>query len=95
MGEVDDPAQAEDQHQQQHRQHQRCDRGVRQLLDDREEVTKKAALVDVDAKQLRDLVDHDHQADARLEAGEHRLGDEVGDEAEPQRGRGKPRGVEA
>ena len=50
-------------------------------------VADPADLVVVDAQQLRRLVEHDHEPDARLEAGEHRLRDEVGDEAEPQQAR--------
>jgi hypothetical protein len=38
----------------------------------------------VDAQQLGHLVEHDDQPDAGLEAGEHRRGDEVGDEAQAQ-----------
>ena len=52
---------------------------------------EEAALVEVDAEQLRHLVEDDHEPDAGLEADEHRLGDEVGDEAQPQQ-RGQRRG---
>ena len=45
---------------------------LRQMLHEAQEVAEKALLGDVDAEQLRHLVEHDHQADARLEAGEHR-----------------------
>ena len=48
------------------------------------QVVEEPALVEVDAQQLRDLVDHDDEPDPRLESDQHRLGDEVGDEAEPQ-----------
>ena len=57
----------------------------------RERDCGRTALGEVDAEQLRELVEHDHEPDPRLEADEHRLGDEVGDEAEPQQ-RGQPRG---
>ena len=51
---------------------------------DAEQVGEEALLGDVDAEQLGHLVEHDHEADAGLEAGQHRRGDEVGDEAETQ-----------
>ena len=41
-------------------------------------------LAKVDAQQLRNLIQHDDESDPRLESDQHRLGDEVGDEAEPQ-----------
>ena len=50
---------------------------------------KKPALSIVDAEDLRDLVDDDHEADARLESDQDRIGDEVRDEAEPQQGRAR------
>ena len=45
---------------------------------------RKEPARDVEAEELRHLVEHDDDADARLEPDQHRLGDEVGDEAEPQ-----------
>ena len=36
------------------------------------EVAEEALLGDVDSQQLRHLVQHDHEADAGLEAGQHR-----------------------
>ena len=51
------------------------------------EVGEEALLGDVDAEELRHLVEHDHEADAGLEAGQHRRGDEVGDEAQAQQPR--------
>ena len=65
-----------------HRQRQQ--RGLGQVLHDADEVGEEALLGDVDAEQLGHLVEHDHQADAGLEAGQHRRGDEIGDEAEAQ-----------
>jgi hypothetical protein len=38
----------------------------------------------MDAEQLRNLVHHDHQPDARLETGEHGFGNEVRQETETQ-----------
>ena len=37
-----------------------------------QDVPEKALLGDVDAEQLRDLIEHDDQPDAGLEAGQHR-----------------------
>jgi hypothetical protein len=51
-----------------------------------EQVLQEGALVEMDAQQLGQLVDHDHEADPGLEAGQDRLGDQVGDGAEPQQG---------
>ena len=52
------------------------------MLHDAEEVEEEALLRDVDAQELRHLVQHDHEADARFEAGQHRRGNEVGDESQ-------------
>ena len=52
--------------------------------DDADGIEEEAVLRDVDAQQLRHLVEHDHQPDAGLESGKHRRRDEVGDEAESQ-----------
>jgi hypothetical protein len=41
----------------------------------------------MDAEQLRDLIEDDDDPDPRLEADEHRLGDEARDEAEAQQPR--------
>ena len=49
-----------------------------------QDVPEKSLLGDVDAEQLRNLIEHDHHPDARLEAGEHRGRNEVRDEAEPK-----------
>jgi hypothetical protein len=76
--------QAEDQHEQQHGERE-CHNGEgRELASDRGEVIEESGLLDVNAEQLRDLVHHDHQPDAGFESGEHRLGDEIGDETESQ-----------
>ena len=61
---------------------ERQQRGLGDVLGDAQQVGKEALLGDVGAEQLGYLVEHDHQADAGLEAGEHRRGNEVGDEAE-------------
>ena len=50
----------------------------------REQVAEKALLGEMDAEQLGHLVEDDDQADSRLESGQHRAGDEVGDKAEAQ-----------
>ena len=64
---------AEDQHEQTDGDRDRGDGGVGQLACDREQVAEEAGLLDVHSEQLGDLVDHDHQPDAGLEAREHRL----------------------
>ena len=48
------------------------------------EVDEEPVLGEVDSQQLRHLIQHDHEADARLEAGQHRRGNEVGDESQAQ-----------
>ena len=48
------------------------------------DVLEEPRLVDMDAQQLRELVDDDDQADAGLEPHQDGLGDEVGHETEPQ-----------
>jgi hypothetical protein len=79
--------QTEDQCEHYQRQHQSGDGRLRHVLEDGKEVAKEPGLLDMDAEQLRDLIDHDHQPDPRLETSQHRLGDEVGDKAQPQHGR--------
>jgi hypothetical protein len=56
------------------------------VLRDAQDITEESRLLDVNAEQLRQLVQHDHEPDAGLEAGQHRRGDEVRDEAEAQHG---------
>ena len=74
-----------DQHRKRRRRYgERHRRGLGQMLDYAVEVAEEAGLVDVDAEQLRHLVEHDHQADSRLEAGEHRHRDEVRHETQPE-----------
>ncbi len=51
-----------------------------------DDVVEKPAFVEVDAEQLGNLVEHDDQPDSRLEPDEHGLGDEIGDESQPQNG---------
>ena len=41
----------------------------------------------MDAEDLGQLIDDDHDADAGLESDQHRFGDEIGDESETQDGR--------
>ena len=63
-----------DQDRERRRSHgQRHERSVGQVLRDAEQVAEEALLVDVDAEQFRHLVEHDHQADASLEPGQHRV----------------------
>ena len=70
------------------RDEQRQQRRVRHVRDDRQQILEKRVLRKMDAEQLRDLIDDDHDRDAGLEADQHRLGDEVRDEAQPEhRGR--------
>ena len=69
-----------DQHEQRRRGHrERQQRGLGNVLRDAEEVGEEALLGDVDSQKLRHLVQHDHEADPRLEACQHRRGNEVGD----------------
>ena len=60
------------------------DRHVRKSQHDRRDVVQEGALVEVDAEDLGDLIDDDHDTDAGLEADQHRFRDEVGDKAETQ-----------
>jgi hypothetical protein len=60
--------------------------GVGQVLYQAQHVVEEALLGNVQAEEFRHLVEHDHQADARLETGQHRRGDEVGDETQAQHG---------
>ena len=53
-------------------------------MHDAEQVGKEPLLGDVDAEEFGHLVEHDHQADPCLEAGQHRRGNEVGDEPQAQ-----------
>jgi len=73
-------------HQQPHgqRQHQRGHGKLRQMVADGTDVAEKPGLGDVNPQQLGDLVEDDDQADPRLEASEHRFGDQVGHGAEAQ-----------
>ena len=64
---------------------ERRDRRRRKLLDDRQHVAEESGLDDVNAKQFRNLIHHDDQTDGGFEPGQHRLGDEVGDEAKTKR----------
>jgi hypothetical protein len=76
-------------HQQDDRAYSHGERGqrcVRNRSNGLHDVVEKPALVEMDSHQLGNLVEHDHQPDACLEPDEHGLGDEVGDEPEPQHG---------
>ena len=61
---------------------ERDPRGLGDVAGHAEDVAEEPLLGDVDPEELRHLVEHDHEADAGLEAREHRRGDEVGDEPE-------------
>ena len=63
---------------------ERGPREFRDVRDDRGDVAEEALLVDVDAEQLGQLVDDDDEADPRLESGQHRFRNEIGQESEPQ-----------
>ena len=63
------------------------ERGLRQPLDDGKQVVKQRAFVEMNAEQLRQLIHDDHDADASLEADQHRLRNEIRDEAQPQQSR--------
>ncbi len=76
--------QAEHQHEHDQASASRGRRGLGQVLNDGQDIPEEPRLLDVEPEQLRDLIHDDHQPDARFEAGQHGLGDEVGDEAEPQ-----------
>ena len=57
------------------------------MPDDRDHIAEEALLLEVDAEKLRQLVDHNHEAHAGLESGQHRFGDEVGQEPKPNEAR--------
>ena len=59
-------------------------RGLRNMFDDRDHVPEVTLLVDVDAEQLWQLIDHNHQADSRLESRQDRIRNEIGQESEPK-----------
>ena len=59
-------------------------RRVRNGLNDRKQIVDKGALREMDAQQLRNLVQHNDDRDPRFEADQHRFRNEVGDEAQPQ-----------
>ncbi len=66
---------------------ERDQRGFWELLRDAQEIAKEALLADVGAEQLRHLVEHDDEADTRLEARQHRRRDEVGDDPKTAHGK--------
>jgi hypothetical protein len=62
-----------DQHDEARRRHRQGERGsLRQVQRERQGVVKEAGFVDMQPQELGQLVEHDHQADAGLEAGQHR-----------------------
>jgi hypothetical protein len=71
-----------------HTDHDRRHRCVRKPGDERMDVMKERTLHDVKADQLGQLVEHDDNCDTALEAGQHRLRNEVRDEPEPEHGSG-------
>jgi len=75
---------ADQQYQRRSGDEQRHQRGVGKMLDEAEQVMEKALLGDVDPEQLGHLVEDDDEAYPCLEAGQHRAGNEVGDETETQ-----------
>ena len=77
-----DPLQDQQQDQRHHADDQRDDGGIRKVPDEAQNVAEKAFLGYVNAEQLRHLIEHDHQPDPGLEAGQHRHRDEVRDETE-------------
>ena len=64
---------------------QRDERRLGKMLDQAQHVAEEALFRDVDAEQLRHLIEHDHQADAGLEAGQDRRRNQVRDEPEAKR----------
>ena len=52
------------------------------MLEDAEQVMEKTLFRDVDPEQLGHLVKDDDEADSRLEPGQDRAGNEVGDKSE-------------
>ena len=64
---------------------QREQRCIRQMVHDTQDIAEETLLRDMHAEQLRHLIEHDHQSDAGLEAGQDRRRDEVGDEADAKR----------
>ena len=64
--------------------HQRAAVRVAEIRDDAPQLLEEVAFLLLDAEQLRHLADDDRQRESDDEALEHRLGDEVGEEAETQ-----------
>ena len=59
-----------------------------------EEIGEESLLGDMDAQELRHLVQHDHESDPRFEAGQHRRGNEVGDESQAHQSRQNQHGAD-
>ena len=64
-----------------------CALGVAELLNKVPELLEEVAAALLDTEQLGELADDDREREPDDEALEHRLRDEVGDEAEPQQAR--------
>ena len=60
------------------------DRGLRNRGEGGRKVVEEVALLNVDAQELGQLVEHDDDSDPRLESDEHRIGDEVRDESQTE-----------
>ena len=77
-----------DQDRERRRRHgQRHERSLGHVLREAQDIAEESVLVDVQSEELRQLIEDDHEPDARLEPGEHRRGNEVGDETEAQQPR--------
>ena len=74
-----------DQHHQGRSGHRkRHQRAIWDVLRNTDRVVKEALLGDMNTEQLGYLIEHNDQSYPRLETGQHRAGNEVGDEAEAQ-----------
>ena len=80
-----DPLHGQEQHQGSHNAECQSDeRGLGKMLREAQHVAEEALFRDVDAEQLRHLIEHDHQTNAGLEAGQHRRRNEVRNEPKPK-----------
>ena len=57
------------------------------MMYDTEQIAEKALFRNVETQEFRQLVQHDHKGDPRLEAGQDRRGNKVGDEPQTQQRR--------
>ena len=76
--------QPEDQHDDRRRDGERDEGRLRQVCENRESVVEETGLLDVHAEQFRQLVDDDHEPDARFESDQHGFRDEIRDETQSQ-----------